>query len=118
MSINVTNQASGAVWKSALAWCKKQWQESEDSCHPSFTVTKILEKADDKFQLGSCGAEGICGQEWGDYRSGITYLEMGDTYNRTITAQTDGQKVFFRIESFGDAYERFERKMDRENGKR
>lgn len=112
------------TWRKALRWVKKEWRKRwpEAHGHPSHLAGKILAEAEEKFELGTFGVEGFCGQEWGDFREGVSYLNIGETYDMTITHQAfqnfGGYRNTFRLESWGDAYERFERRMDRKNGRR
>ena len=105
----------------ALRWCRRQWTKRwpEETGHCSFLVEKILTEAEEKFGIDTFGVEGFNAQEWGNYVEGVSYLNTGDTYDITICFQSFGKySGRFFLSSWGDTYERFERRMDRQEGKR
>ncbi len=108
------------TWAEALKWVKKEWKKRSEDLreHPSFLACKILEEAEKQFNLPTYGTEGFCGQDWGDYQSGVSYLNTGDTYDTTLVCTYFNGVVRFKIDSWGDTYERFETRMIRENGVR
>jgi len=74
----------------ALRWCRRQWTKrwSEKYGHCSLLAVKILEEAEEKFDLDTCGVEGFNAQEWGNDLEGVAYLNTGQAYDSTICFQS------------------------------
>ena len=69
----------------AAKWVRRELTKRADSSHPSHLAAKVLEEADEKFQLGSFGVEG-----WAKSPSrGYQYLNYGDPYDATIVVRSN-----------------------------
>jgi len=83
----------------AAQWCaaefKKRRNENE---HASFLASKLLEEASARFELSDFGVEGWATSEG---RTGISYLNFGDTYAPTIVVRTTAQQASFRYSPGG-----------------
>jgi hypothetical protein len=74
--------------KRAIAWVRREMikRTKEDHSHPSHIAAKVLNEADERFALGSCGVEGwITGTQ-----NGVQYLNFGDPYVPTLVVRTYG----------------------------
>lgn len=72
---------SKAELNRAARWFRREMSKRRDPfSHPSHLAAKILKEADEKFSLGSFGVEGWAN----DTRSGVQYLNFGDTYSPTL----------------------------------
>lgn len=68
----------------AIAWCRKEYKRRRQTehCHCSHTAKDVLQECENVFpDLRMFGVEGFC-DDTGQY--GVTYLNTGDTYERTI----------------------------------
>jgi hypothetical protein len=72
----------------------RRWKRSE---HPSHEASKILEEADQRFELGSNGVEG---HAWGMH-DGFSYLNQGDPYDTTLICRTWNRAYRFTVGSWG-----------------
>jgi hypothetical protein len=69
----------------AAKWIRRELNKRADRSHPSHLASKVLEEADEKFQLGSHGVEG-----WSKSSSlGYQYLNYGDPYDATIVVRSN-----------------------------
>jgi hypothetical protein len=69
----------------AAKWIRRELTKRADSGHPSHLAAKVLEEADEKFDLGSFGVEG-----WAKSPSvGYQYLNYGDSYDPTIIVRSN-----------------------------
>lgn len=99
--------------KRVCGWIKKAYKEGRNidlvhygSCHPSHTANRVMLDAQIVFEdLGSFGVEGWC-DDIGE--NGFNYLNMGETYEDTILFNSKTER--FSIGTWGDTYERWERK--------
>lgn len=71
--------------------------------HPSHLASEAIEAAGKQFAIGF-GSAGFC---WDCGRDGITYLNMGDTYDFTILFDSRSER--FSTGCWGDVVERLER---------
>lgn len=83
----------------ALKWVRREYSKRRDSGHPSHVASAILEEAESKFDLKTCGTEGFC-DEVGD--KGVTYLNTGDSYGQTLLAITSRYSCTFKIGCWAD----------------
>jgi hypothetical protein len=67
--------------------------------HPSHLASEAINAASKKFNIGY-GAEGFC-DECG--KDGVTYLNMGDTYDYTVLFTSENERFF--TGSWGDYIE-------------
>jgi hypothetical protein len=69
----------------AAKWIRRELTKRADRSHPSHLASRVLEEADEKFQLGSFGVEG-----WAKSPSiGYQYLNYGDSYDPTIVVRSN-----------------------------
>jgi hypothetical protein len=69
----------------AAKWIRREIKKRDDGSHPSHLAAKVLEEADEKFNLGSYGVEG-----WAKSPSrGYQYLNYGDPYDATIVVRSN-----------------------------
>lgn len=79
--------AAEGVLQRAARWVRKEMAKRDDgSRHPSFPMQEILLEAEEKFDLGTFGVEGWSTSVAG--HSGVSYLNTGDSYGRTLVART------------------------------
>lgn len=92
--------------RKARAYARRKFTELREdyrySGHSSHAASKAIELAGEKFDIGH-GCEGVC---WNCGREGLSYLNMGDTYDTTILF--DSRTEQFRLGSWGDFVERNE----------
>src|SRR5688572_1931051 len=86
----------------ASDYYRKHRDEFQGS-HPSHLASKAIKAAGEKYGIGY-GPEGFC---WNCGREGITYLNMGDTYEYTVLF--DSRTERFSTGCYGDVIERLER---------
>lgn len=91
--------ATGAQLQKAARWCaaefKKRRMKDE---HASFLASKLLEEASTRFELGDFGVEGWATS---DGRTGVSYLNFGDTYAASLIVRTTAQQASFRYSPGG-----------------
>jgi hypothetical protein len=71
--------------------------------HPSHAASEAIRRAGERFKIGY-GVEGFC---WNNGEDGITYLNMGDTYEYTVLF--DSRTGRFSTGCWGDVVEQLER---------
>ena len=87
--------------KKALRYCRKVYNErrATDRCHCSHSAAYAMRRTEEKFtDLGTFGVEGSCFS--GSFTAGISYLNMGETYEPTICFRSDTER--FWVGSWGD----------------
>lgn len=93
--------------KAARAYAKRQYDKLRADYrfqgHPSHAASEAIRLAGVKYGIGF-GCEGFC---WSCGREGISYLNMGDTYDATILFDSRNER--FSIGCYGDVVERLER---------
>lgn len=97
---------SGDTVVKARRWCSEYYRKNKPDHrgeHPSHLASEAINLACTKFGIGY-GAEGFC---WDCGRHGITYLNMGDTYEWTVLF--DSRTERFSTGCWGDVVERLER---------
>lgn len=82
----------------------RKHKEEYEGYHPSHLGSKAIEEAGKKFNIGF-GCEGFCLDEAG--RDGISYLNMGDTYEYTVLF--DSRTERFSTGCWGDLLEKLGR---------
>ena len=69
----------------AAKWIRRELNNRADGSHPSHLASKVLEEADEKFNLGSFGVEG-----WAKSPSrGYAYLNYGSPHDSTIVIRSN-----------------------------
>lgn len=86
----MTSRADHEAWlkrlEKAARWVREQIRKRHDGfSHPSHLAAKVLEEADEKFQLESFGVEGWCNDVG---TNGVQYLNFGDPYVPTVIIKT------------------------------
>jgi len=105
--VSASHEATLALLKRARRWCVREFAKRyERNEHASHLSRKILEEANAKFALGFCDTAGWCDPAGS---GGVEYLNAGDTYALTITCETEPRSARFRVESWGDCFEAWER---------
>lgn len=87
----------------ACAWLNQTIESRmEPGIHVSHTADDLLHEANEKFELDFC-----CGTEgWSlGTKSGVSYLNGGDSYTLTIMALSDGNHCSFVACSLADIEE-------------
>lgn len=89
-------------WNAIRKVARKEYNRlrSENTWHPSHDATTAMEFAAKQFDVGF-GVEGFCDKTSGKH--GITYINMGDTYDTTLLFYADSEQ--FRIGNWGDIVE-------------
>lgn len=87
----------------ASEWYRKNKTDYRWAGHPSHAASEAIRLAGEKFGIGY-GPEGFC---WDNGRDGITYLNMGDTYEYTVLFDSRSER--FSTGCWGDVVERLER---------
>lgn len=105
--MSTSHETTLALLKRARSWCARQFAARyARNEHASHLSRKILEEANVKFALDFCDTAGWCDPAGSD---GVEYLNAGDTYAMTITCETGPRAARFRVESWGDRAEAWER---------
>lgn len=92
--------------KKARKWARKYYNDNADDYighHSSHLASKAIEETGKHFGIGF-GCEGFY---WDHGREGISYLNMGDTYDLTIIFDSRSER--FYLSSWGDVVESLER---------
>ena len=92
-------------WKKALKFAREEYKKrrQHDTRHPSHAVSVALSVTERCFpELKTHGVEGICFDAGG--RDGLTYLNTGDSYGRTILFRSKTERMW--LGSWGDFVER------------
>jgi hypothetical protein len=74
--------------QAARSWCASQFKKRYNTKmgHASFLAATILKEASEKFKLADCGVEGWT---YGIGRTGVQYLNYGDSYTPTIYVRSN-----------------------------
>jgi len=76
----------------AIAYCRKEYRKrrEHEHCHTSHTASDVMGECERLFpDLGTFGVEGFC-DDIGNH--GVSYLNTGDTYGRTIIFRSESQR--------------------------
>ena len=97
-------KADEETLRKALRYVRAQYKllREDDDSHESFAATEAINLAGKRFEIGH-GAEGF---SFDGGREGITYLNMGDTYDGTLVF--DSREERFEISTYGDKIEQLE----------
>lgn len=87
-----------------LAYCKREYKRRREIevCHCSHTASDVMQECERLFpDSGTFGVEGFC-DHCGNH--GVSYLNTGDTYGRTILFQSNSGR--WSVGCWGDIVER------------
>jgi len=102
---SVSNRPDIETIRKARRYAQKQFVKLRDDyryCgHSSHAASEAIKQAGSKYSIGY-GVEGFC---WDCGRDGISYLNMGDTYDQTI--MFDSRSDRFWVGCWGDFVERY-----------
>lgn len=90
-------------WEEAVAFVRKELAKlaklNYNNAHPSFAVRDVLLAAEEKFVLPTYGVEGWAVKNG---RNGVSYLNTGDPYERTIYVRTTPFSAKTSLGCWGD----------------
>jgi hypothetical protein len=100
------NESSEAYMKRALNAARDLYpkcKEDHGCCHNSFPASDTLQKIEQMFpDLGTFGVEGLCDSLGED---GVTYLNVGDVYTRTICFYSQSERFYIKtFEAFSSRF--------------
>jgi hypothetical protein len=102
--IRQPNESMDDFWEKALKFAKAEYKKfrQHDTRHPSHTASMVLSSTERFFpELKTHGVEGFALDAGG--RDGLTYLNTGDTYQRTILFRSKSERMW--LGSWGDFVE-------------
>ena len=88
-----------------IKWCRREYarRRQDEHCHCSHTAAKVMEEAEKRFALGTCGVEGF----GINMDSGVQYLNTGDSYTRTILFRASSRNAGrWSLGAWGDIAEK------------
>ena len=101
--------ATQTDWTKARREIRRRYNELRNGelgyCHSSHAASQAIDEWS-KAQGVGFGSEGFC-DECG--RDGITYLNMGDTYDTTVVFTSWNERFF--VSCWGDVYERYQKQL-------
>jgi hypothetical protein len=90
-------------WNEILKEIRTKYNKARqnESCHNSHTASRVMREVAESHGVGY-GIEGFCDDVG---RHGISYINMGDTYDTTIIFRSESER--FSIGDWGSIVERY-----------